>query len=232
MISIRTMLWSSVGKKIINALTGLMLVVFITVHLIGNLALLRSDSTPFNKYCHFLESTGILLYVVEIGLVAVFLFHIVMAIAVWFDKKRARPEPYIVNKDAGSPSKKTWSSKNMIITGLVLIVFTVIHVITFKYGPGVADGYMSNINGVEMRDLYRVVAETFHNIYYVIAYLTVIILLGLHLRHGFWSAFQSLGLQHPRLVPLIYSLGIIITIALAVGFLFLPIYIYFGGGAI
>jgi succinate dehydrogenase / fumarate reductase cytochrome b subunit len=160
----------------------------------------------------------------------VFLFHIVMGVMVWIDKKRARPRGYIKTEDAGSPSKKTWSSKNMIITGLVLFVFTIIHVKDFKYGPGVDEGYVTVINGTAMRDLYSLVVHSFQNIYYVIGYTIAMILLGFHLRHGFWSGFQSLGVQHPRLVPLIYGVGIFLAIVLAAGFLFIPIYLYFAGG--
>lgn len=231
MQQILTILWSSVGKKIISAVTGLLLVLYVIAHLIGNLTLLRGDPIPFNKYAHFLESLSFLLYVIELGLLAVFVFHIVMGFMVWLDKLRARPQGYVKTADAGSPSKKTWSSKNMIISGLVLFIFTVIHVATFKYGPGVSSGYVTVINGVEMRDLYRLVIETFQNIYVVAGYTIAMILLGLHLRHGFWSAFQSLGVQHRCLVPLIYAVGILAAIVLAAGFLLLPIYIYFRGGA-
>lgn len=232
MQNLRSLLWSSVGKKIINALTGLALVVFVIVHLIGNLKLLYGDPGPFNHYAHFYEELGILLYIVELGLLAMFIFHIIMAVAVWLDKRRARPEKYLKTADAGSPSKKTWSSKNMIITGLVLFVFTVVHLKHFKYGAGVTEGYVYNEGDLVMRDLYRLVIEGFSNIYVVIAYTVAMILLGFHLRHGFWSAFQSLGVQHPRLVPLIYTVGILVAIVLAVGFVFLPVYIYFAGGAV
>lgn len=230
MQNVLTMFWSSIGKKIVSALTGLALVFYVIIHLIGNLSLLRGDPAPFNKYAHFLESLSWFLIVVELGLLAVFLFHIVMGVMVWIDKKRARPRGYIKTEDAGSPSKKTWSSKNMIITGLVLFVFTIIHVKDFKYGPGVKEGYVTVINGTAMRDLYSLVVHSFQNIYYVIGYTIAMILLGFHLRHGFWSGFQSLGVQHPRLVPLIYGVGIFLAIVLAAGFLFIPIYLYFAGG--
>lgn len=231
MLQLRSIFWSSVGKKIINAVTGLALVVFVVVHLIGNLSLLRGDPGPFNEYAHFYEKLGVILYVVEIGLLAMFVFHIIVAVAVWLDKRKARPEKYKKAANAGSPSKKTWSSKNMIITGLVLFVFTIVHLKHFKYGPGMADGYIYNSHSGAIRDLYRLVIEGFSGEFTVIAYTVAMILLGFHLRHGFWSAFQSLGVQHPRLVPIIYSVGILVAILLAVGFLFLPVYIYFAGGA-
>ena len=232
MLQLKTIFWSSVGKKIISAATGLALIIFSTVHLLGNLALLRGDPDPFNKYTHFLESFGFLLYVVELGLVAVFLFHITMGVMVWIDKKRARPEGYIKTAKAGSPSRMTFSSKNMIITGLVLFIFTIIHLKNFKYGPNIAEGYITEIDGVQMRDLFRLVIESFQNIYYVIGYTVAMALLGFHLRHGFWSAFQSLGVNHPRLSPFIAVVGVLVAIVLAIGFLLLPLWIYFKGGAV
>ena len=231
MQQIGTIFWSSVGKKIVSAGTGLLLVLYVIAHLIGNLQLLRGDPVPFNEYAHFLESLGVFLFIIELALLAVFLFHILMGVMVWLDKLKARPQGYIKTADAGDPSKKTWSSKNMIITGIILAVFTTYHVITFKYGPGVSKGYVTVINGVEMRDLYRLVVESFQNVYIMLGYVICMILLGLHLRHGFWSAFQSLGVQHPRLVPIIYGVGYLLAFVLAIGFLFIPIYIYFTGGA-
>jgi succinate dehydrogenase / fumarate reductase cytochrome b subunit len=170
--------------------------------------------------------------VVELGLVAVFLFHITMGVMVWIDKKRARPEGYAKTAKAGSPSRMTFSSKNMIITGLVLFIFTIIHLKNFKYGPSVAEGYITEIDGVQMRDLFRLVIESFQNIYYVIGYTVAMALLGFHLRHGFWSAFQSLGVNHPRLSPFIAFVGVLVAIILAIGFLLLPLWIYFKGGAV
>jgi len=232
MKQIWSMVWSSVGKKVIDALTGLALVAFVIIHLIGNLSLLRGDPGPFNHYAHFWESLGFLLYVVEIGLVIVFLVHTVMGVAVWLDKRKARPEKYKLSADAGSPSKKTWSSRNMIISGLVLFVFTIVHLVNFKYGPGLSENYIYLTDGQPIRDLYRLVVESFKSEIYVIGYTVAMVLLGLHLRHGFWSAFQSLGVQHPRLVPLIYAAGILIAIVLAAGFILLPVYIYFAGGVV
>jgi len=232
MKQIWSIVWSSVGKKVIDALTGLALVAFVVFHLIGNLSLLRGDPGPFNHYAHFWESLGIFLYLIELGLIAVFLFHTVLGVAVWLDKRKARPQKYKQSADAGSPSKKTWSSKNMIISGLVLFVFTIVHLKNFKYGPGLAEKYIYMADGQPIRDLYRLVIESFHNEVYVIGYTVAMILLGFHLRHGFWSAFQSLGVQHPRLVPLIYAVGILIAIVLAAGFILLPVYIYFAGGAV
>ena len=122
----------------------------------------------------------------------------------------------------------------MVVTGLVLLIFVIVHLKMFKFGPGVeaeyVDVHLTEIHGEEVRDLYRLVEEKFSNVWTVIGYVAVMLLLGLHLRHGFWSAFQSLGIGYPRYAPLIYSVGIVFAIVMAVGFLLLPILIYLRGG--
>jgi succinate dehydrogenase / fumarate reductase cytochrome b subunit len=113
----------------------------------------------------------------------------------------------------------------MIYTGIVLFVFLVIHLKTFKFGPF----YTTDVDGVAMRDLHTLVWEVFQNPLYVVGYSLALILMGFHLRHGFWSAFQSLGVSHERYSPIIYTLGILTAVGLAVGFLGIPVYIYLMG---
>ena len=232
MDQLRPRVWSSVGKKIISAATGLGLVVFITVHLLGNLLLLKGNPDAFNRYAHFLESFGWVLYIIEAGLLLFFLFHITLGITVWWDKKKARSQGYVKTTKAGPPSHLTFSSKNMIITGLLVLLFLIVHLATLEYGPGIDQGYKTVVNGVEMRDLYRLVSEVFGHLEYVVGYIIIMIVLGFHLRHGFWSSFQSLGVNHPRLTPLICTFGVIFAIVVAVGFLILPIVIYLRGGGV
>ncbi len=225
-----SIVWSSVGKKILMGLTGLGLCIFVLEHMVGNLLLLLKNSEPFNEYAHFLLSFGELLYVAEAGLIACFLIHIVSGVFVALDKRTARPVAYHKETDAGGASRKTISSVSMIYTGTILFIFLILHIATFKYGPGVAEGYVVQINGENARDLYRLVYEVFSSGFYVFGYVAVMILLGSHLSHGFWSAFQSLGINHPRYTPIIYAIGILFAIAMALGFLILPIWIYFTGG--
>lgn len=217
---------TTVGQKLITGLTGLALVGFLVGHLAGNLTLFFG-AEAFNSYAHKLESLGFILYAIEILLLAGFVFHIVFAISVTMHNKSARKTKYVESRPAGKPSRKTIQSQTMIITGLVLAVFTVVHVIMFKYGPGMAAGYHTDLHGVATRDLYRLVVEKFKNPWIAGSYAAVMLLLGSHVSHGFWSAFQSLGAYHPRYTPLIYTLGILIAVLFAVGFLALPVYIFF-----
>jgi succinate dehydrogenase / fumarate reductase, cytochrome b subunit len=210
------------------AVTGLALFVFVVGHLAGNLLLLVGPES-FNSYSHTLLSMGWLLYAVEAGLVAFFAAHVVSGVSIAWKNRGARQDRYRKTRSRGAPSRMNFSSRSMIWTGLVLLVFTIVHLKTFKFGPAEAQGYLTTVDGVVMRDLHRLVVEVFSNEVYVIGYVAVMVLLGFHLRHGFWSAFQSLGAYHPKLTPFLYGFGAIAAALLAIGFLFLPIWIYLTG---
>jgi succinate dehydrogenase / fumarate reductase cytochrome b subunit len=222
-----SVIWSSTGRKVLNGLTGLFLCVFITIHLVGNLAL-YAGAKPFNLYAHFLESLGGLIITLEAGIVAGFLVHMTTASFVWISKWRARPIRYKKVKGAGGNSHRTFSSLTMLYTGILLGIFTVIHLINFKYGTK----YYATYNGQEVRDLYRLVIEVFSQEWYTISYVVIMILLGYHLRHGFWSAFQSLGVSHPKYSPIIYFVGYLFAVLMALGFLIIPLWAYFTGGTL
>ncbi len=214
---------TTVLKKIWMAITGLALVGFVFVHMLGNLSFVFGGPEAFNSYSHKLISLGPVLWVVELILLTAFLVHAYNAIAITIGNKQARPGGYEMLKSAGNPSKKTISSTTMIYTGVILLVFTAVHLKTFKYGPH----YATEVHGTPMRDLYRLVEELFRNPAYAFGYVAVMILLGFHLRHGFWSAFQSLGANHPRYSNGIYAVGVILGIVLAIGFTIVPLYVFF-----
>ena len=224
-------LWSSIVKKILMSLTGLALFSFVVAHLLGNLPLLTGDPDPFNKYAHFLIGLGGLVILAELILMGAVLVHMWAALSIVLGKWRARPVGYRKLRSAGGPSRKTIGSSTMIYTGAVILVFVVLHVGTFKYGPGVAEGYVTEVDGVEMRDLHRLVVEVFGNPWYVAWYAVAMVLLGFHLSHAVWSAFQSLGFYHSRYTPILYSGGRILAFLIAFGFLIIPLWIYFTGAS-
>ncbi len=224
-----SVLWSTVGKKLIMALTGLAMFLFLIGHLSGNLLLFRGDGTAFNQYSHFLIGLGWLLVAVELVLLAFFLGHAAAGVLTAWGNRKSRPERYNRYASAGEPSRMNVSSKTMIWTGIVLFVFVTLHVYTFKYGPGVEQGYVVEIGGERVRDLHRLVIETFQNPLYVLWYVAAMIFLGFHLRHGFWSAFQSLGAYSPRFTPIINWVGYVFAVILGLGFLAIPVWIYFQG---
>jgi succinate dehydrogenase / fumarate reductase cytochrome b subunit len=227
--SLSGLIGSSVGKKLMSGLTGLALVGFVVVHLLGNLTLFIG-AEAMNTYSYTLQNAagGYLVYVAEAILSLVFLVHIVSGIQVALSKSRARPagSRYTITANAGATSRKSSSSTTMIYTGVLLLAFVIFHLISFKFGPSESDGYIAVYDGVEMRDMYRLVVERFKNPLYTFGYVTMMALLGWHLRHGIWSAFQSLGLNNRKLLPLTTALGGVLAVALAVGFIVLPLYVY------
>ncbi len=228
MPSLLKALKSQVGRKILTGVTGVGLILFIIGHLIGNLTIFGEGET-FNSYTYQLESLGVLLYIIEFILVVGFLLHAYLGISIWWNRRKARPEGYEEYQSKGGPSHNTWASRSMIFTGIVLFVFLVIHIDTFKLG----ETEMVALEGMDAqnaRDLKSLVIEKFTSPLYAFGYTFVMILLGFHLKHGFWSAFTSLTMKHKKYSAVIYTVGVIFAILMAVGFLFIPLYIYFTGG--
>lgn len=227
MTTLRGAVASTVGTKLLTGVTGLSLCLFVTLHLAGNLLLL-ADPNTFNRYAHSLATAGhgAVMSLGEAGLVVLFVAHALSGVRVWIGKRSARPSRYRVVGKAGGPSRKSLSSRSMIVTGAVLSVFVVLHVWMFRLGPGTGDGYTTIIDGAPARDLYRLVIESFQDPLVVAGYTAAMVVLGVHLRHGFWSAFQSLGLLDRRLAPVATTLGWVFAAVMAIGFLLLPIWIF------
>lgn len=233
MIPISRSFSSSLGKKIVMGLTGLGLSLFVTGHLLGNLSLFLTDQGPFNVYAHFLTGLGELLYMIEAGLIVVFLVHVFYGSWVTISNWIARPIGcYEKTTPAKGASRKTLASSTMIYTGLAIFTFIFLHVLFFKYGPGMAEGYVFNNDGKEIRDLYKLVYEAFGNGWYVLWYCVTLIFLGYHLSHGFWSAFQSLGINHPVYTPFLQKFAIVFAIFIGGGFLSIPLYIFISTGGL
>lgn len=225
MQSARFHLWSSIGKKLLTGITGVGLMGFLVAHLVGNLNLLIGKDA-FNGYTHTLEGMGELLVVAELGLLAVFLLHVASAVSVWNANRGTRAIQNSVVRSKGAPSRQTVSSRSMIITGAILFVFIGLHVWQFRFGPSVHEGYVTPLANEQVRDLHRLVVETFKQWPFVLGYMAAMVVLGLHLRHGFWSAFQSLGLLNQHLRTLAFSAGVFVAAVVAFGFFILPLYIY------
>jgi succinate dehydrogenase / fumarate reductase cytochrome b subunit len=213
---------SSVGTKMIVALTGLGFAAFLVLHLAANLLVLV-DEAAYNEYSHHLISNP-LIYVAEAGLVLLFLTHAYKAVTNYFANRTARGGAYEMKTRAGHTSRKSLASTTMIVTGTWLLVFMVLHLKTFKFGP------WYETPGGDMRDLARLVNEVFRAPLYVVFYVLSMAVVGLHLRHGVSSAFQSLGLAHPRYTPFILKAGIVVAVVMGLGFALIPVVIYLAGG--
>ena len=213
---------SSVGKKNVMAITGLALCGFLVTHLLGNFLLLVSPEA-FNKYGHALI-TNPLLIPAEIVLALLFFSHIGLALKLTRDNHHARSERYHMKVRSGHGA--TFASSTMIYTGLITLVFLVLHLIHFKFGPV----YEIEYDGVVMRDLYKTVFETFQNPGIVAWYVFASLSLALHVSHGFQSSFQSLGFRHPKYTPFISLISKLYAVFIGVGYSALPICLYLKGG--
>ena len=212
---------SSIGSKILIALTGLGLAVFLIGHLAGNLLFLAGPEA-FNSYSHALVSNP-LVYVAEAGLVAIFFLHVAKTVAGMVSNRAARPAPYAVRRWAKTKnprSRKSLASSTMIVTGSITALFVVTHLATFKFGP-----VYSAPNGV--RDIYRLQLEVFSSPVYVGFYLLAMAVIFFHLWHGLSSAAQSLGFSNQRYGRRLVLGGRVLAVLIAGGFAMLPLFMYF-----
>ena len=217
---------SSIGRKLIMSLTGLFLIVFLKIHLLGNLQLLVNDGgESFNGYAYFM-TTNPLIKTVSWGLYFFILLHAVLGIVIWLKNKAAKGSSYAV----GSNANVTWASKNMALLGILVLAFIFIHMGDFWYKMKFTDQLnLVTVAGIDtpVKDLYSQVAYTFGNLWMVIAYLIGMLTLAFHLWHGFQSAFQTLGLNHKKYTPIIQFIGKAYAILVPLGFAIIPLYYFF-----
>lgn len=231
-MNLGTAVGSSVGRKILNSLTGLFFVGFVIGHLTGNF-LLFAGPDAFNNYAHLLTGMfhGVGLLIVEAVMLLFLLTHAWTGFSVWRSKWAARSNGYAVKGNAGGKSAKSPSSQSMLYTGLLLLVFIAFHVAQFKFG--VTDGRHAEnqfvtIDGVAVRNVYGLVVDSFQQPFWAIGYMVLMVVLGTHLWHGAWSALQSLGLIKDRNMGTVRLASHLLAVLLAVGFIALPGVIYAG----
>ena len=217
-------LLASIGRKFLMSITGLFLLMFIGVHLAINLLLIFDDSGElFNVGAHFMASNPAI-KIMEPLLGLGFIIHILWSFVLEYQNWNARPVKYN-KKDRGGSS--TWASRNMLILGALVLVFLVIHIINFfwviKFNPHSMQTV--TIGGTVMEDAYTLVADLFKaSIAYDIFYVFGGVLLGIHLTHGFWSAFQTLGLNNKNWMKRLQFLAMVYAVIVAVGFSVIPLY--------
>jgi succinate dehydrogenase / fumarate reductase cytochrome b subunit len=210
---------SSVGTKLLIGVTGLLLVAYMVLHLVGNVLILFGREI-FNEYSHWLISNPLIIPI-EIALLLVFVVHIGKTIGMWRQNQRARPSRYEKKERAGRTSRKGLASSTMIASGLFLLFFVIVHVKQFKFGT-----FYLALGSDSVRDLYRTEIEVFRNPLWVIFYVVGTLLVGLHMSHGISSAFQSLGLDHPRYTRRILAAGVVIAVIVGGGLAIIPIWAF------
>lgn len=211
---------SSVGTKLLIGITGLALFLYLLIHIAGNLVVFFGPAV-FNKYAYTLEGNP-LVPIIEIGLLLILLMHVYKTVKMFVTNRRARPDRYVQKKSAGKPSRKSLASSTMILSGLWLLAFIIIHVKAFKYG-------IEHEWPAGGRDLYRLEMENFANPLMVGFYVISMIVVGSHLWHGFASAFQSLGADHATWTPRVMAVGKGLAVAIAGGFIVIALWAHFAG---
>lgn len=203
-------LGSSIGKKLMMAVTGLGFCGFLAGHLAGNLTI-YGGRDAFNSYAAHLHSLGPLINVMELGLLFFAIVHVLTGLTLFLGNLKARPVRYAVNQSAGG---RTIGSATMPYTGVVLLAFILFHLMNFHF--------------VDKTDttIYAIVSSAFSKPGYVIVYIAAMVVAAVHVSHGFWSAFQTIGANHPKYMPLFRTAGLAFAVAVGIGFGFLPIYIF------
>ena len=206
------------------ALSGLFLILFLAVHLAGNLQLLKDDGgMAFNVYAKFMTSNPLIKFISYTNYILI-LMHIVVAIMLTRYNRSARgSEGYAVTSGKSSH----WTSRNMGILGSIIVIFMVIHLRDFWAQMHWGSVPMANYDGEEVKDLYQIVSLAFSEAWYVGLYVVCMIILAFHLWHGFTSAFQTLGLNHMKYNPVINFVGRAFAIIVPALFALIPIMMFF-----
>jgi succinate dehydrogenase / fumarate reductase, cytochrome b subunit len=210
--------WQSTnGKKVVMAVTGCILFLFVIGHLLGNLQIFEGRER-LNAYGHLLHSLGELLWIVRIVLIVAVILHITSTVQLGLRNKKARPIDYS-RKEAINSS---YASRTMYWSGPIVLAFVIFHLLEFTAG------YIHPGSQFLEGDVYHNVVAGFQ-VWWVSAwYICAMILLGLHLRHGIWSMFQSVGYNHPRHTPLLKKGALIIAVLIVLGYISIPISIVMG----
>ncbi|MBS1619303.1 MAG: succinate dehydrogenase cytochrome b subunit [Bacteroidetes bacterium] len=216
---------SSLGKKYLMGLTGLFLISFLLVHcFINAMVFFDRSGSLFNEYAHFM-GTNIIIRIMEVVLFAGLLLHIIDGLMLYFQNRAARPQGYAYNKPNANSS---WYSRSMAILGTLLLIFLIMHLYHFWLKSrflGLPEVPHPQFN-VQMLDLYSEMVVVFSFLPVVILYVLAQVALAYHLLHGFWSAFQSLGLNHTKYNNAIHMAGTAFAIVIPFIFALMPIVIY------
>jgi len=215
MNSILAFYHSSIGKKVLMSLTGLFLITFLVEHLIGNLLLFANDSGKiYEAYGEFLVSNPVIRFI-EIFLFLGMAGHAILGVILWIKNRMTRPVKY---KSFRLKDNATLASRTTIWTGSVIGIFLYIHLKSFFIPSRFAPVKISN---------YELVMQAFSNPWYDAFYVVALFVLGYHLRHGFQSAFQTLGLRNKTYTPLLDMLAFIVWFLIPLGYATIPVYFYF-----
>lgn len=216
-------LTSSIGRKLIMSLTGLFLIIFLVVHLVGNLQLLIDDGgEQFNLYAKFMTSNPFI-KLASYLLYTFIALHAIQGLLLWrYNRKSRGSERYAVKTTANSG----FAARNMGPLGTILLIFILLHMWQFWFQMKTGELEIVNYDGVAARDLYAIVDIAFRQWYFVAFYVFSMAAVGFHLWHGFQSAFQTLGLNHRKYTPVIKFLGKAYSVLIPAAFALIPVYFF------
>ena len=222
-----------IGKKFVMAATGVILFGYVIGHLAGNLQIYVPPRVvdgeyvyQINNYARFLHSNAGLLWAVRTLLLTAVGLHIWSSVQLWLQKRRARPIGYVKKDDVPS----AYASRTMMWSGPIIgafIVFHILHLTTGSVGLGFQEPTMG-VGGEEQFYAFQNLVHGFRNPAVAIAYVVAIVLLSMHLYHGIWSMFQSVGISHPRLTPVLQRIAHWGSVLIAVGYISIPIAVLLG----
>lgn len=209
---------SSIGKKYAMALSAMFLLIFLIMHLSVNLLSIFGE-TAYNNASQFMGYNPLIQFLMQPVLMVAVIFHFVMGFILEIRNNRARPIKYAMNK---GEANSTWMSRNMIITGAVILAFLGLHMYDFWYH----EMNYKYIEGLPVKEnrFWEDLHGKFSNIWRVVLYVIAFVLLGLHLAHGFQSSFQSIGARHPKYTPFIKAFGNWYSVLIPLGFIIIAIY--------
>lgn len=218
---------SAIGKKLVMAFTGIFLILFLVVHCTANACIFVPDhGATFNKVAHFLGKNWIM-HVLELGLFAGFILHIVQGIVLTVQNRSKRPVKYKAMR-----SQTTWYSRSMGLLGVLILIFLIIHLNHFWVHTrlaGIFGGIGEVVYGEKaVDDLYGRMQLVFSHAAVVVVYLLALIALGWHLAHGFQSAFRTLGMTSSKYIPLIRGIGFAYAVIVPLIFALMPVAMFFG----
>jgi len=213
------LLKSTVGRKILMAVTGLLLTGFITVHLLGNLSVF-AGSEAINIYAQKLHSLGPLVYIFRLVMLVLFVVHVWMGVQLSLENRTANPETYAIKKNL----KTTFAAESMLYTGLILLVFLVYHLLHFTLHVvhhDAVDAVHTLVNG--RPDVFTMVAKSFNNAFISIIYVVAMCALFLHLSHGLQSFVQTFGLNNGPSQDKVAGIGKLAAIFYGLAYIVIPL---------
>ena len=217
---------SSVGRKAIMAVTGIILTLFVIGHMLGNLQLFMGEEA-INRYARFLRIEPPLLWTVRLVLLAAVVLHIITGFQLWLENRRARPEKYV----AMGTVQATIASRTMIYTGLLVmgfVVYHLLHLTLHALGPQPGGGPPAGGSLHGEVNVYRNVVAGFQDPFISILYIVGQLLLYFHLSHGIQSTFQTLGFSHPKYDPAVKRLGYALSFIIVAANISMPIAVLAG----